>query len=93
MNESRTSTHFSPLTHWPTDELHPTMQLSSHECDRTLDPFSTVHRFILTPSSTTTPAPMVTFGPMVQFSPICAVGSLTEEEKGMIIIMKYKPLF
>uniref|UniRef100_A0A669ECG9 Uncharacterized protein n=1 Tax=Oreochromis niloticus TaxID=8128 RepID=A0A669ECG9_ORENI len=73
--------------------LHPTMQLSSHECDRTLDPFSTVHRFILTPSSTTTPAPMVTFGPMVQFSPICAVGSLTEEEKGMIIIMKYKPLF
>uniref|UniRef100_A0A3B3WP21 Uncharacterized protein n=1 Tax=Poecilia mexicana TaxID=48701 RepID=A0A3B3WP21_9TELE len=48
------------------EELHPTMQLSSQECDRTLDPFSTVHRFILTPSSTTTPAPMVTFGPMVQ---------------------------
>uniref|UniRef100_A0AAQ5Y7V9 Uncharacterized protein n=1 Tax=Amphiprion ocellaris TaxID=80972 RepID=A0AAQ5Y7V9_AMPOC len=63
------------LTHWPTEELHPTMQLSSQECDRTLDPFSTVHRFILTPSSTTTPAPMVTLGPMVQFSPICAVGS------------------
>uniref|UniRef100_A0A3P9QHV1 Uncharacterized protein n=1 Tax=Poecilia reticulata TaxID=8081 RepID=A0A3P9QHV1_POERE len=66
---------WSGLTHWPTEELHPTMQLSSQECDRTLDPFSTVHRFILTPSSTTTPAPMVTFGPMVQFSPICAVGS------------------
>uniref|UniRef100_A0A3B4G7L7 Uncharacterized protein n=1 Tax=Pundamilia nyererei TaxID=303518 RepID=A0A3B4G7L7_9CICH len=73
--------------------LHPTMQLSSHECDRTLDPFSTVHLFILTPSSTTTPAPMVTFGPMVQFSPICAVGSFREEEMGIIIIMKYKPLF
>uniref|UniRef100_A0A3B4VCA5 Uncharacterized protein n=1 Tax=Seriola dumerili TaxID=41447 RepID=A0A3B4VCA5_SERDU len=58
------------LTHWPTEELHPTMQLSSQECDRTRAPFSTVHRFILTPSSTTTPAPMVTFGPMVQFSPI-----------------------
>lgn len=51
------------------------MQLSNQECDWTLDPFSTVHRFILTPSSTTTPAPMVTFGPMVQFCPICAVGS------------------
>lgn len=51
------------------------MQLSSQECDRTRAPFSTVQRFILTPSSTTTPAPMVTFGPMVQFSPICAVGS------------------
>lgn len=63
------------LTHWPTEELQPTMQLSSQECDRTRAPFSTVQRFILTPSSTTTPAPMVTFGPMVQFSPICAVGS------------------
>lgn len=63
------------LTHWPTEELQPTMQLSNQECDRTLEPFSTVHRFILTPSSTTTPAPMVTLGPMVQFCPICAVGS------------------
>lgn len=51
------------------------MQLSSQECDRTRAPFSTVQRFILTPSSTTTPAPMVTLGPIVQFSPICAVGS------------------
>lgn len=51
------------------------MQLSNQECDRTLDPFSTVQRFILTPSSTTTPAPMVTLGPMVQFCPICAEGS------------------
>lgn len=63
------------LTHWPTDELQPTMQLSNQEWDRTLEPFSTVQRFIRTPSSTTTPAPMVTFGPMVQFFPICAVGS------------------
>uniref|UniRef100_A0A8C2W9Q2 Uncharacterized protein n=1 Tax=Cyclopterus lumpus TaxID=8103 RepID=A0A8C2W9Q2_CYCLU len=53
------------LTHWPTEELHPTMQLSSQECDRTRAPFITVQRFILTPSSTTTPAPMVTFGPTV----------------------------
>uniref|UniRef100_A0A3Q3MKN6 Uncharacterized protein n=1 Tax=Mastacembelus armatus TaxID=205130 RepID=A0A3Q3MKN6_9TELE len=62
--------HSPLLTHWPTDELQPTMQLSSQECERTRAPFSTVQRFILTPSSTTTPAPMVTFGPMVQFSPI-----------------------
>lgn len=68
------------LTHWPTEELHPTMQLSNQECDRTLDPFSTVQRFILTPSSTITPAPMVTFGPMVQFSPICAVGSFVRKK-------------
>jgi len=66
------------LTHWPTEELHPTMQLSSQEWDRTRAPFITVQRFILTPSSTTTPAPMVTFGPMVQFSPICAVGSWSQ---------------
>lgn len=51
------------------------MQLSNHEWDRTRDPLSTVQRFILTPSSTTTPAPMVTLGPMVQFTPILAVGS------------------
>lgn len=51
------------------------MQLSNHEWDRTREPLSTVQRFILTPSSTTTPAPMVTLGPMVQFTPIFAVGS------------------
>ena len=74
------------LTHWPTEELHPTMQLSSQECDRTRAPFSTVQRFILTPSSTTTPAPMVTLGPMVQFSPICAVGSCRRNQEHRIII-------
>lgn len=57
------------------------MQLSSQEWDRTRAPFSTVQRFILTPSSTTTPAPMVTLGPMVQFSPICAVGSCRGEAR------------
>lgn len=75
-------TVYSPLlTHWPTEELHPTMQLSNQECDRTRAPFSTVQRFILTPSSTTTPAPMVTLGPMVQFSPIWAVGSCREKKE------------
>lgn len=58
------------------------MQLSSQECDRTLAPFNTVQRFILTPSSTTTPAPIVTLGPMVQFSPICAVGSCRGAAEG-----------
>lgn len=62
-------------THCPTDELHPTMHDSSQEWERMCAPFSTVQRFILTPSSRTTPAPIVTLGPMVQFLPITAVGS------------------
>lgn len=57
------------------------MQLSSQEWERTREPFSTVQRLTLTPSSTTTPAPMVTLGPMVQFSPIFAVGSCGSERR------------
>lgn len=72
-------TRMEVLTHWPTEELQPTMQLSNQEWQRTRDPLSTVQRFILTPSSTTTPAPMVTLGPMVQFIPIFAVGSCRGE--------------
>ena len=63
------------LPHWPTEEFHPTMQLSNQEWERRRAPFSTVQRLTLTPSSTTTPAPSVTLGPMEQFSPIRAEGS------------------
>lgn len=66
---------FSMRTHCPTTLLHPMMQPSSQECERTVAPRSSVLRFTHTPSSITTPGPTVTFGPMRQPCPILAVGS------------------
>ena len=66
---------FWRLTHLPTTHLHPMMQDSSHECERTRAPLSTVQRFIHAPSSITTSGPIVTFGPIRQFRPIFALGS------------------
>ena len=66
---------FWRLTHLPTTHLHPMMQDSSHECERTRAPLSMVQRFIHAPSSITTSGPIVTFGPIRQFRPIFALGS------------------
>lgn len=62
-------------THFPTEHLHPTMQLSSHEFDLMTASVKIVDLFTHTPSSMTTPGPMVTFGPIWQLGPILAVGS------------------
>ena len=71
---------FWTLTHLPTTHLHPMMQDSSHECERTRAPLSTVQRFIHAPSSITTSGPIVTLGPIRQFRPIFALGSYSKQK-------------
>lgn len=73
-------TYFVWLTHRPTTHLHPMIQDSSHECERTRAPLNIVHRFIQAPSSTTTSGPIVTLGPILQFLPILAVGSCIQRK-------------
>lgn len=73
-------TYFVWLTHRPTTHLHPMIQDSSHECERTRAPLNIVHRFIQAPSSTTTSGPIVTLGPILQFLPILAVGSCIQSK-------------
>ena len=63
------------ITHWPTIDIHPIIQLSSHACDFIVAPLKMVHLLMHAPSSIVTSGPMVTFGPILQFLPIFADGS------------------
>ena len=75
------------LTHCPTCDFHPMIQLLSQAWDLITAPFSNVHLLMHAPSSITTSGPIVTLGPIRQLAPILALGSC-EKRTGEILMLK-----